>query len=365
MRTEEIIQDLRNRIITGEFSKTGTLPRRHILLQHYDASNMTVQRAINQLMEEGFLVSRGSKGMFLSPNPPNRFRYALVVQPPEQRTEIQDDTLWNAMENAVTIYQARHPEYSFSYYMISESGRHQPNYLRLLEDLRNGLLAGVILPRALDSDLIAGFRDYPTVIHDPKDRTTNGIKYYYDWIAMTKFAIEQLKELGARKIAVIILALASPQFAERIEKLVLESDVESCPEWIQGVFQQTPHAPWTARLIELLYKPGMPETPDGLIVLNENLLPSIVGALKRRKIKPGTDVHVISHCNIPADKPHLKNIGYIAFNFSTLLDNSIKAMENLRAGKNVTEHNPILPEYVLASHKTIKSEQMQIKEKAV
>ena len=90
MRTEEIIQDLRRRIIGGEFAVSGTLPRRHLLLEHYDASNMTVQRAINQLAEEGFLVSRGSKGIFLSATPPNRFRYALVVQPSEVRMEIKD-----------------------------------------------------------------------------------------------------------------------------------------------------------------------------------------------------------------------------------------------------------------------------------
>ena len=183
MRTEEIIQDLRRRIIGGEFAVGGTLPRRHLLLEHYDASNMTVQRAINQLAEEGFLVSRGSKGIFLSATPPNRFRYALVVQPSEVRMEIKDDTLWSAVENAVELYHEKHPEYSFSYYTIRESGAHQPEYLRLKEDLKNGLLAGAIIPRSLDNELLDGLRPHPIAVYTKLEKHVHGIRFFLDWVS--------------------------------------------------------------------------------------------------------------------------------------------------------------------------------------
>ena len=364
MRAEEICQKLRNRIISGEFSETGTLPRRHILLHEYNASNMTVQRVINQLMKEGFLISRGSKGISLSPAPPNRYRYALVIPPTDRREEIQNDTRWDAMENAVELYQTEHPAYSFVYYTIHESGRLQPNYLRLLDDLKKGLLAGVILTYALYSDLIAGLQDYPVVIHEPKDPSINGIKYQYDWISMVKCAIERLKTLQKRKIAVILFALMDLNVEKQIRKLLLESNLRTCPEWIQGTILRTQEDPWPERLIELLYKPEMPETPDGLIVLNENFLPSIVGVLKRRKIRLGTDVHVISHCNIPTNKSLLKNIDYISFNFTTLLDDSIKTLELIRKGENVSENNYSLPECVFPlrqerNEKNVKNKEIQ------
>lgn len=351
MRTEEIIQDLQRRIIGGEFAVGGTLPRRHLLLEHYDASNMTVQRAINQLAEEGFLVSRGSKGIFLSATPPNRFRYALVVQPSEVRMEIKDDTLWSAVENAVELYHEKHPEYSFSYYTIRESGAHQPEYLRLKEDLKNGLLAGAIIPRPLDNELLDGLRPHPIAVHDSKSATVPGIKFYYDWVAMTKLALEQLKQRHARKAALIMLATTNPVLAGRIEETVLTSSLFSCPEWIQGIFQRTDQISWAARLTALLFKPGMPEIPDGLIVLNENLLPSILSELKRLGLKPGKDVHVVSHCNIPSSRAFQKNTDYVAFNFSRLLSESIAAIEAIRSGNSIKENNPVKPELIIQDKK--------------
>lgn len=356
MRTEEIIQDLRRRIIGGEFAVGGTLPRRHLLLEHYDASNMTVQRAINQLAEEGFLVSRGSKGIFLSATPPNRFRYALVVQPSEVRMEIKDDTLWSAVENAVELYHEKHPEYSFSYYTIRESGAHQPEYLRLKEDLKNGLLAGAIIPRSLDNELLDGLRPHPIAVYTKLKTHVHGIRFFLDWVSMTKLALERLKQHHARKAALIMIATTDQRVIESIEKTVLASDLQSCPEWIQGVFQLSSQHSWGGRLITLLYKQGMPDVPDGLIVLNENLLPSILAELKRLGLKPGEDVHVVSHCNIPTIHAFQKNVDYVAFNQETLLSRSIEALEAVRCGKPVQENNLIEPELIVQDKKISKEE---------
>lgn len=356
MRTEEIIQDLRRRIIGGEFAVGGTLPRRHLLLEHYNASNMTVQRAINQLAEEGFLVSRGSKGIFLSATPPNRFRYALVVQPSEVRMEIKDDTLWSAVENAVELYHEKHPEYSFSYYTIRESGAHQPEYLRLKEDLKNGLLAGAIIPRSLDNELLDGLRPHPIAVYTKLKTHVHGIRFFLDWISMTKLALERLKQHHARKAALIMLATTDLHVIQSIEKTLLASDLQSCPEWIQGVFQLSSQHSWGGRLIALLYRQSAPDVPDGLIVLNENLLPSILAELKRLGLKPGEDVHVVSHCNIPAIHAFQKNVDYVAFNQETLLSRSIEALEAVRCGKPVQENNLIEPELIVQDKKISKEE---------
>lgn len=352
MRAEEIIQDLRKRIISGEFAVGGTLPRRHILLSHYDTSNMTVQRAVNQLTTEGFLVSHGSKGISLSQTPPNRFRYALVIPPEGERTEIKDDTLWSAFEDAAELYREKHPEYSFAYYNIRESGALQPEYLRLKENLKNGLLAGVIIPRSLDSTLLEGLRAYPVAVYTRLEKNVHGIQFFHDWVSMTNLALEQLKQQHVRKAALVMFATTDLHVAESIEKNMLASDLQTCPEWIQGVFQST-CCSWGGRLISLLYKQGNPEIPDGLIVLNENLLPSILAELKRLGLKPGKDVHVVSHCNLPRLHPFQKNVTYVAFNQETLLSKSIEALEAVRCGKAVQVTNPIIPELVIQKQKNI------------
>ena len=346
MRKEEIVQNLRSRIIAGEFSSQGALPLRHFLLEHYDASNMTVQRAINQLTGEGFLFSRGSKGVVLSPTPPNRFRFAVVTAPSEAREEIFNDSLWGALQQSLVEYHRLHPEYSFETYTIRVSGPYQPEYLRLQNDLRCGLLAGVIIPRLLDAALLNGLRGYPVVVHDRRADATYGFRYFYDWSSMTAMAIEQLKRRGASRIAVIMLATSSRRVADSVERAVFSSSgTISHPEWIQGVFFRDAETPWGAHLVRLLFR-NRGDCPDGLVVLNENLLGQVVGQLDAMSLVLGRDVHLVSHCNVPATGRHMRNVDYVSFNALKLLERSIRTLEQLRDDSQLPDNIPITPELI-------------------
>lgn len=61
---ERVLTDLRRRIGTGEL--TGQLPTRQALASEYDVSHMTVQRAIDELKDEGLVHSVQGLGVFVT-----------------------------------------------------------------------------------------------------------------------------------------------------------------------------------------------------------------------------------------------------------------------------------------------------------
>ena len=116
------------------------------------------------------------------------------------------------------------------------------------------------------------------------------------------------------------------------------------PEWVHGI-HHLPEGVWEAsRLIRLLCAPAQPVRPDGLIVLNENLLPPVLASLRECGIVPGREIQIVSHCNTPATKPLASGINYVAFNAKSILLHSIDRLRQPRPEAEGVEFIP--PEYV-------------------
>lgn len=62
---ERVLTDLRRLIASGEYAADEQLPPRIELASRYGVSHMTVQRAIDQLKDEGLLYSRPGLGVFV------------------------------------------------------------------------------------------------------------------------------------------------------------------------------------------------------------------------------------------------------------------------------------------------------------
>ena len=334
--------------MSGEFPPGAPLPRRHELLSHYKASNVTVQRAVNQLTEEGFIESRGSKGIYVSLTPPHKFRFAVVIPPDHREQGVNGDTQWEALEKATVEIRRDAPEYTFEFYNIGDGPDiGQPDFRRLLRDLGYGLSAGVILAAPLDRPLLEKLRPFPAVSHDPKyEGSIPGTVMKYDYVAMARMAVARLAERGASKIAVLLAARTNLLLVSRIEQAIQEAaGVTTRPEWIQGVHHQPPQsAVWVSRIIRLLYAPGMPETPDGLLVLNENLLPHIMNTLSVTGQLPGRSPLIVSHCNTPSVRPFYPEVEYLTFNAVNLLRRSISLLQRPSGQPDAVEW--IAPEHI-------------------
>ncbi|NES13197.1 winged helix-turn-helix transcriptional regulator [Micromonospora sp. PPF5-17] len=62
----ELINDLLRRIEEGEFLPGSQIPSTQQLSDHYDVSVSTIHRAVATLREQGVLVGRPGRGVFVA-----------------------------------------------------------------------------------------------------------------------------------------------------------------------------------------------------------------------------------------------------------------------------------------------------------
>ena len=330
MRRDEIVSYLKNKIISEEFPAGSYLPLRAELIRECEASNVTVQRAINQLTSEGFLRSCGSKGIMVSNYPPNKYRIGVLL-PEGALSDNNFDTKHYAVNHALNCIEQSGSLISFArYYVGKETSQNDDEFKKLIADLKKHLLAGVIVPFALPDRLLAPLNGYPVIQLEPKNaKIIRSVSFNHNYVAMTEMALKQLIKSGARKIAVIMGSGMPHFFIWEIEKTLCgNSDIITKPEWVQSLAVNSRDAIWAGYLIKLLFSPEFKERPDGLIILNENLLLPIKNALKELNMIIGRDIHVCSHCNFPTHNTEVDNVHFIAFDWIGIFNKAIQYMKN-------------------------------------
>lgn len=69
---EQVAADLRAQIMAGEFEPGEQLPSTADLVERFDVAGTTIQKALGILKDEGFLMSRQGKGVFVRDRQPLR-----------------------------------------------------------------------------------------------------------------------------------------------------------------------------------------------------------------------------------------------------------------------------------------------------
>ena len=69
---EHVYQDLRHKILDGYYAPWGSLDNEEVLCKRYEVSRPTLQKAIRQLKQDGFIHSKQGSGIFV--NPPEFFK---------------------------------------------------------------------------------------------------------------------------------------------------------------------------------------------------------------------------------------------------------------------------------------------------
>ncbi len=84
VKVTDVINALRERILTGEFGTGGRLPSHRVFAEQYGTSRETVNKALRRLEAEGLIVSYGLQGLYVSPRrvriPGHLSRFAFYLQ---------------------------------------------------------------------------------------------------------------------------------------------------------------------------------------------------------------------------------------------------------------------------------------------
>ncbi|MFA5204238.1 MAG: GntR family transcriptional regulator [Lentisphaeria bacterium] len=341
MQATAIIQDLRRRIVTGEYAPGAQIPLRQSLLEMYGASKGTVQQAVNHLLKEGFLEGRGSKGMFVPACPPHRFQIGITFPAVKSDRNVPWDSLWQALEQAAASFHAADPRYTFKIYYGMGINQDEETKRELLEDIHGDRLAGLlVLEHARIFTLLRQeLLKVPVVIFVEAEAATPAkprpVELSHDYVQMFKMAVDHLRSRGRKRIAVVMQAELPTDRLPKFRKILRNAGVVTRPEWMQGVCLCQESIPWTANVVRGLFSTNLKEKPDSLIIVNENLTATAARALVELDLVPGQDVDVVSHGNFPAAGDPPKGVLRIGFDAGEGLATAIKLITRARQGQTV------------------------------
>ncbi len=296
-RRNELIEELRGRIIRGAYPPGSRIPTRAEMVATLGGSTATIQHAFDQLEKEGFLVSRGKFGSYVSKAPPHLSKFGLVQCLPNCWGVT---SLYRRNIDHVAKKITRGGDFELSIYEPLMPQSSSNDYVELLKDISSHCIAGIIfageplpawkdsimagaLPKAVIGSQPHFYKDLPCV----KVETSS----FFD------LALRDLAEHSRRRPALIMVDDDIARHAGRFRRLAEEAGLQTRPYWEQGVS-------WTSRinvvgLVRLMFNPGQKQRPDSIIVADDNLLEGVVQGLVESGVSVPDEVRLVCLVNRP------------------------------------------------------------------
>lgn len=325
-RLREILAELRGRIHRGEWKPGGRLPTRRGLAAAFGASPMTIQQALDDLEADGFTRSDGRNGTFLVETPPHLVNVALVFAADPSKNRFWLALFREAMKERSDELRIT-PRCGINVNGVSDN----PDQAGLVSDIQRRRLYGVFFastPFQVDKTPIVTEPGIPRCAVMSPGAYHEMPKIGFDGGSLKRKALDFLKAKGRSRVAVIgDPGVVGSDWLERIE----ERGLASGPHWLQGVgLTDTLPGANLARLL-LRGRPG--ERPDGLVIVNDNLVESVTAGLSELGLDIPRELDIVAHCNFPCVPPSAVPVTRLGYEVGEVLEAGMRALRAIRSGE--------------------------------
>lgn len=333
----EIVDALRQRIISGELPVGAQIPTYVQLQNEFNAGSVTVRRAMEFLSREGFIITRGRGGMYVDRRPPHLHRYAVAFP------SWFDSSRFMRALHQETVRLAKVGAYRVECYYNVDEGEGSEDYERLLEDSGNHSLAGVIMAFAphflLSSPLLA--EEAPPLVSMFAGPIPTAYTIFPDLDNLYELAIDHMVRQGCKRVAWMTLPPGDISMYRDISNRLAERGIETRPYWWQSAGANHPE---TARnVIHLLMAGCDPsQRPDGLVITDDNLVPHATAGLLAAGVRVPDEVEVVAHANFPWSTTSVVPAVRIGFDVRRMLAYCIDTIDRARRGEPAKRHQ-LLP----------------------
>jgi hypothetical protein len=333
VKEQNVAEYLRRRIISGELSRGARIEPRRELEAQLNVSSVTIQRALNQLMSDGFVQSRGPQGTFVSENPPHLSRYGLVF-PYRQTADHPWRRFWTALWHEATRLEQSQPVRVPVYYEVHRRHADEPDREELASDVDAHRLAGlffVVPPKSLMGDPVMTTPDLPRVVMSCAEEFAGSVSICPDMQSFFERAVADLASRGRRRIA--ILTVPHPRAWEAyLGDAMRGSEMTTRPYWTQMV--PPDQAEYAQNVMHMMFHSGQAERPDGLIIADDNLVEHAATGLLAAGVKVPDDLDIVAHCNHPWPTPSVMPMRRLGFDAREVMRLAIESINAQRAGEH-------------------------------
>ncbi len=315
-----IADALRWEIASGALPPDSKLPVRQEMCRNYNAALATMQRAIDLLVAEGFILCTPGKGTFVHPQPPSKADVALVFG-----SAISARSLFCEAIRTVAGGIGRHHSYRLRTFDL-HGDQHERSVATLVALAAAHRLAGIIVVSPSSDILDALPRpatgSVPLVVIGREGRNYPEFpRVEVDQTGFASSAIAHLHAHGRRRIAHILADGIQAYLDDTAEKLH-ELHCENSPYLVQFVGEGRR---WRGaeHIAHLLMRLPPHERPNGLIIHDDNLTQWATIGLRASGVLVPKDVEVVVHANHPGTSPSAVPVTKFGFDAHAVLEAAI------------------------------------------
>ncbi len=330
---------LRDDIVAGRYGPGDRLPTRREIEARFGVCGVTVTRALGDLQRLGFIETRARDGVLVVQRPPHLTRNALVFPVWIAPTDNPHAFLFYEALAAAAAQAGAGIE-------VFQSIGHDPEvceYRRLQFDVEHRRLAGIVFasdlsPHTYPAWLVEAARCFPSVCIATK--AAPGVSAVYpDLAAFLRRAIDLLAERGCRRLALLTMTEwpAPGIFARHCAK----QGIETHDRWVQ--FARPDPRLGANHAMQLLLHGKGDETPDGLVVADDHLLPAVVAGIRATRRTIGRDLQVVALANFPAVQSADDAVIRLGFDAAEALRVCLARLDEQRRGGDAATMTWIAP----------------------
>ena len=332
-----IADALRWEIANGALPPNTKLPIRQDMCREYNAALSTMQRAIDTLVAEGFIVCTPGKGTFVHSQPPSKADVALVFG-----SAISARSLF--CEAIRSVSGAISQSHSYRLRTFDVHGDQRERSIETLVALAaSHRLAGIIVVSP-SSDILDALPkpttgSVPMVLIGREGRNYPHFpRIEVDQSSFASSAISYLQRNGRRRIAHILADGIFAYLDDTAEKL-RELNCENTPYWVQFVGEGRR---WRGaeHIAHLLMRLPPAERPNGLIIHDDNLIQWATVGLRASGVLIPKDIEVVVHTNFPCPAISAVPVTKFGFDAHAVLE---AAMAHLGAPLDPTRPATVIP----------------------
>ena len=337
---QQVADDLRHQIVTGELSPGQKLPTFEVLIAQYEVSRTIMQGAIAQLRELGFIRSDGRRGMFVEQYPPHLYRFGILFP------GHPGDKYWSRFNSSLVgeavRLQSQTPGYRFEFYYDLHKKQTSEHLGRLASDVENNTLAGVMeMPfcEHVVEQLQIKQSNVPLIHLFGSQQSTRlpSITTYSESV-LKDDVLPWFHGNGCKRLAALNL-IEHPMHS--LPQLAQSAGLQTQRAWMQYVSRE--HCELARRMVWLLFEAPCHQRPDCLLIMDDNLIEHAMAGLVDCNLKPGTDVFVAAQHNWPCESPCMLPLKRYSFHAGQLLIMACRMLDQMRLKKTIPRYQLLPP----------------------